>query len=101
VGEGYLQENQLQDCFGHFPLIRKKDIRSNVKKVITKERIKTMAYKLLLVYKDDLITEVAERWDIPQIITNKAGDEVKKVKFIPSTREIKKALKNDYKKRNE
>jgi len=57
-------------------------------------------YKLLLVYKDDLITEVAGRWDIPEIILNKKGDEVKKVKFIPSGSSIKKAIKDDYKKRN-
>ena len=60
-----------------------------------------MAYKLLLVYKDDLVTEVVQRWDIPKLILNKAGDEVKRVKFLPKLKEIKNALQTHYKKRNE
>lgn len=58
-----------------------------------------MAYKLLLVYKDDLVTEVVDRWDIPKLILNKAGDEVKRVKFLPKLKEIKNALQTHYKKR--
>lgn len=60
-----------------------------------------MAYKLLLVYKDDLVTEVVQRWEIPKLILNKAGDEVKRVKFLPKLKEIKNALQTHYKKRNE
>lgn len=56
-----------------------------------------MAYKLLLVYKDDLVTEVVDRWDIPKLILNKKGDEVKRVKFLPTLKEIKKALQKHYK----
>lgn len=56
-----------------------------------------MAYKLLLVYKDDLVTEVVQRWDIPKLILNKAGDEVKRVKFLPKLKEIKNALQKHYK----